>query len=284
MDKIKEYFYLFKVHHWVKNLIIFLPLCVGQPVITINFINYIIYFFILSLLSSIIYFFNNVNDYKEDRINKKLKYSLNLDNKRYYYFFGFLSFTILVIFSYFINQTVLFICIIYFFLSLSYNFYLKEKKYIDIFILALFHILRIVYGSIAFQVNLSLYFILFCSAIFLMIGSNKRFLEIEKSYINRPYKESDKNRVHFFRLLFSFLAILVFFFYSIDPNKNQFFIHKELIFLNLLLIIMIILNFLFFQKEKNQDIVMFIYKNKINFILVLSFFIIYVGNSVSFYN
>ncbi len=284
MDKIKEYFYLFKIHHWIKNLIIFLPIYVGQPVITINFINYIIYFFILSLLSSIIYFFNNVNDYKEDRINKKIKYSLNLDKKRYYYFFGFLSFTTLIIFSYFINQIIFFICIFYFFLSLSYNFYLKEKKYIDIFILALFHVLRIVYGSVAFKVELSMYFILFCTAIFLMIGSNKRLLEIDKSYINRPYKESDKNSVHFIRLLFSFLAVLVFFFYSIDPNKNQFFIHKELIFLNLILIIMIILNFLFFQKEKNQDIVMFIYKNKVNFILVLSFFIIYFGNLVSFYN
>tara|TARA_Y200000002_G_scaffold149623_1_gene123598 strand:+ start:342 stop:1199 length:858 start_codon:yes stop_codon:yes gene_type:complete len=281
---IKEYFYLFKVHHWIKNLIIFLPILVGHSFLSSNIINYIVYFLILSFLSSIIYFFNNLNDYKEDTKNKELKYKLNLEKKRNYYIFGIVIFFILINITFFINQTIFIICFFYFLLSLFYNFYLKRKKYLDIFILSLFHILRIVYGSIAFNVELSAYFILFCSAIFLMIGSNKRLIEIDSLYTNRPYKIDDKRKIQIFQLFSGIFAILVFFLYSVDPAKNQFFIFEEIIYVNLILIILIIVNFLFFQKDRNQDIIIFIYNNKINFFLVVVFLIIYVGNSVSFYN
>ena len=282
--KIKEYFYLLKVHHWIKNLIIFLPIPVGHSFVAGNIVEYIVYFLILSFLSSIIYFFNNINDYKEDSKNKVLRYTLNLQKKRDYYIFGIVIFFILITITLFINQTIFLICLFYFLLSLLYNFYLKKKKYLDILILSLFHILRIVYGSIAFDVELSTYFVLFCSAIFLMIGSNKRLVEIDSSYTNRPYKINDKRKIKFLQFFFSIFAILVFFFYSINPNKDYFFIYQELIYINLVLIILIIINFLFFQKDKDQDIIIFIYKDKINFFLVVLFLTIYTLNSVSFYN
>ena len=278
----KKYFYLFKIHHWIKNLIIFLPVLVGHSFFTINFFECIIYFLIISLLSSIIYFLNNINDYEEDIKNKKLSYSLNLNIKNTYYFLSIISFLVLITFSYFINQKIFVVCLFYFLLSISYNFYLKKKRYLDIFILSLFHILRIIYGSLAFKVSLSVYFILFCSAIFLMIGSNKRLVEIDKAYTNRPYDENDRRKIQLMQLFFGFFAVLIFLLYTIDPTKNQFFIYKELLFVNLLIIILIIVNFLFIQKNKNQDIVVFIYQNKVNFILVSIFFIIFIGNSVSF--
>ena len=83
------------------------------------------------------------------------------------------------------------------------------------------------------------------------------------------------------QLFFGFFAVLIFLLYTIDPTKNQF-LFMELLFVNLLIIILIIVNFLFIQKNKNQDIVVFIYQNKVNFILVSIFFIIFIGNSVSF--
>ncbi len=278
----KEYFYLFKIHHWIKNLIIFLPVLVGHSFLTINFLDYIIYFLIISFLSSIIYFLNNLNDFEEDIKNKKLNYSLNLDIKNTYYFLSIISFLVLIVFSYSINQKIFIVCLFYFLLSISYNFYLKKKKYIDILILSLFHILRIVYGSLAFKISLSVYFILFCSAIFLMIGSNKRLVEIDKAYTNRPYNKKDRRKIQLMQLFFGFFAVLIFLLYTIDPTKDQFFIYKELLFVNLLIIILIIINFLFIQKNKNQDIIIFIYQNKVNFILVTIFFITFIGNSVSF--
>ncbi len=282
--KIREYFYLFKVHHWIKNLIIFLPILVGHSFLSSNIVEYIVYFLILSFLSSIIYFFNNLSDYKEDIKNKTLKYTINLERKSKYYIIGIIIFIIIITVTYIINQKIFLICLFYFLLSLLYNFYLKRKKYLDILTLSLFHLLRIIYGSMAFNVELSEYFILFCLSIFLMIGSNKRLVEIDSLYTNRPYKINDRRIIIFFQIFFSFFAIIVFFFYSIDSAKDKYFIYHELMYLNLIIIILIILNFLFFQKNRYQDIIMFIYKNKINFFLVLIFLIIYAGNSVYFYN
>ena len=206
----KKYFYLFKIHHWIKNLIIFLPVLVGHSFFTINFFECIIYFLIISLLSSIIYFLNNINDYEEDIKNKKLSKSLNLNIKNKYYFLS-ISFLVLIVFSYFIDQKIFIVCLFYFLLSISYNFYLKKKKYIDILILSLFHVLRIIYGSLAFKISLSVYFILFCSAIFLMIGSNKRLVEIDKAYTNRPYNKKDRRKIQLMQLFFGFFCGVNFF-------------------------------------------------------------------------
>ena len=96
----REYFYLFKIHHWIKNFTIFLPVIVGHSFLMSNFFEYIIYFLVISFLSSIIYFFNNINDFEEDIKNKKLHYSLNLDRKKIYYSFGIVSFLVLLAFSY----------------------------------------------------------------------------------------------------------------------------------------------------------------------------------------
>lgn len=284
MNRIKEFFYLFKVHHWIKNLIIFLPIIASHNITNDSLYKYFIYFLVLSILSSTIYLFNNIYDFEEDNKNKNLKYTINLDKKKIYYYIGILSVSLIFIFIYLLNKSIFLICLFYFFLSLTYNYYFKKIKYLDIFILALFHIIRIYYGSIAFKVELSIYFVLFCSAIFLMIGSNKRIIEIDKLFINRPYGINDRKKIKVLQIIFSFAAILIFLFYCLDPFKNQYFIYSQILYINLSLIVLMIINFLYYQKNKYQDIMVFIYKDKINFILVCLFFTIFIGNSIFFYD
>ena len=90
MNRIKEFFYLFKVHHWIKNLIIFLPIIASHSFLNISAVEYILHFLNFSVLASIVYLINNVNDYTADIENKKLRYSINLDNKKkILYFFKF---------------------------------------------------------------------------------------------------------------------------------------------------------------------------------------------------
>ncbi len=282
MNKIKEYFYLFKVHHWVKNLIIFLPIIAGHSITDQSLYKYFIYFLAISILSSTIYLFNNIYDFEEDKKNKDLKYSINLDRKKLIYSFGILFISLLFILIYILNKFICLICLFYFVLSLTYNYYFKKKKYVDIFILALFHIVRIYYGSVAFNVELSIYFVLFCSAIFLMIGSNKRIIEIDKLFVNRPYGIKDRKKIKVLQIIFSIVAVLIFLLYCLDPFKNQYFIYTQILYINLLLIILMMINFLYYQKNKHQDIVVFIYKDKINFLLVFVFFILFIGNSFFF--
>tara|TARA_Y100000996_G_C22554681_1_gene655067 strand:+ start:16 stop:870 length:855 start_codon:yes stop_codon:yes gene_type:complete len=284
LKNLKEYFFLFKIHHWVKNLTIFLPLVAGHLIINNSIQEYILHFLNFSILASIIYLLNNINDYKEDQKNKKLRYTINTSKKNYYYFFCTIVLITQISLTFIFDPKVLSIFIIYFILSLTYNFILRNKKYIDIFTISLFHILRIYYGSLAFNIELSPYFISFCLSIFLMIGTNKRLIEINNNFKNRPYENYDKNKIKILQIIFGAMGIFIFFLYCLDPTKNQYFLNQNLVYINLLIIILIIVNFLFFQKNSNQDIVLFIYKNKINFFLATLFFIIFISNSVFFYN
>jgi 4-hydroxybenzoate polyprenyltransferase len=282
LSKIKEYFFLFKVHHWIKNLSIFLPVIASHSYLNLSTIACLVHFINFSILASIIYLINNVSDYKADIINKKLRYKLNLDRKKYYYYLSTLAILIQIFVLYVFSRDVLIICIFYVLLSITYNQFLKNHKYFDVLTISIFHILRIYYGAVVFEITLSFYFILFCFSIFLMIGLNKRIIEIQKNFTNRPYNLNDKKRLNFLQVLFGILAVLTFLFYCIDPLTSQYFLNQSFLYLNSILIILIIGNYLYFQRNMNQDIIVFIYKNKINLVLVSSFFIIFIKNSAFF--
>jgi len=282
LSKIKEYFFLFKVHHWIKNLSIFLPVIASHSYLNLSTIACLVHFINFSILASIIYLINNVSDYKADIINKKLRYKLNLDRKKYYYYLSTLAILIQIFVLYIFSRDVLIICIFYVLLSITYNQFLKNHKYFDVLTISIFHILRIYYGAVVFEITLSFYFILFCFSIFLMIGLNKRIIEIQKNFTNRPYNLNDKKKLNFLQVLFGILAVLTFLFYCIDPLTSQYFLNQSFLYLNSILIILIIGNYLYFQRNMNQDIIVFIYKNKINLVLVSSFFIIFIKNSAFF--
>ena len=282
MSKIKEYFFLFKIHHWIKNLSIFLPVIASHSYLNLSTIACLVHFINFSILASIIYLINNVSDYKADIINKKLRYKLNLDRKKYYYYLSTLAILIQIFVLYVFSRDVLIICIFYVLLSITYNQFLKNHKYFDVLTISIFHMLRIYYGAVVFEITLSFYFILFCFSIFLMIGLNKRIIEIQKNFTNRPYNLNDKKRLNFLQVLFGIIAALTFLFYCIDPLTSQYFLNQSFLYLNSILIILIIGNYLYFQRNMNQDIIVFIYKNKINLVLVSSFFIIFIKNSAFF--
>ena len=279
MFSFKNLFYLLKIRHWIKNLSIFLPIFVAQSLNKGAIDEYLIHFLIFSLASSVVYLINNVIDYEKDLVNKTLKYHIDIGSKKLLYFFGGLITLSLLLFISNYQEDVLILISIYLILSITYNLLLKKIKYLDIFTLALFHLLRIYYGSIAFNVEITIYFFTFCLSVFLMIGSNKRLYEIKNKFTNRPYEIRDKNKIKYLQLIFGGFSILSFLLYILASENAQSFHNQYLLLLNFLLLIFIILNFLYFQNKKEQDVVEFIYKNKINFLLVVSFLFLFNFNS-----
>ena len=275
----KNLFYLLKIRHWIKNLSIFLPIFAAQSLNTITIYEYLIHFLIFSTASSVVYLINNIIDYEKDLENKTLKYHIDLDSKKLLYFFGGLLTLSLLIFISNYQKDVLILIIFYLILSIIYNFLLKKIKYLDIFTLALFHILRIYYGSIAFNVEITIYFLTFCLSVFLMIGSNKRLYEVKNKFTNRPYEINDKNKIKYLQLIFGGISILSFLLYILASENAKSFHSQYLLLINFIILIFIILNFLYFQSKKEQDVVEFIYKNKINFLLVVSFLVLFSFNS-----
>ena len=279
MFKLKNLFYLLKIRHWIKNLSIFLPIFAAQSFNTSTIDKYLIHFLIFSIASSVVYLINNIIDYEKDLENKILKYHIDIESKKLLYFFGSLLTLSLLFFISNYQKDVLLLISFYLILSIIYNSLLKKIKYLDIFTLALFHLLRIYYGSIAFNVEISIYFLTFCLSVFLMIGSNKRLYEIKNKFTNRPYEINDENKIKYLQLIFGGISLLSFLLYILASENAKSFHSQYLLLVNFLLLIFIILNFLYFQSKKEQDVVEFIYKNKINFILVISFLFLFNFNS-----
>ena len=145
MNNLKSFFFLFKIHHWIKNLSILLPLFAASSLNLLDLNDYIFHFIIFSITSSIVYFFNNIYDYEKDLINKKLNYTINISKKKYYYIYGAISFFLLIIFLSYFSSKISLIISVYIVLSIIYNLFLKKIKYIDILSIATFHLIRIYY-------------------------------------------------------------------------------------------------------------------------------------------
>lgn len=279
MFKLKNLFYLLKIRHWIKNLSIFLPIFAAQSLNKSTIEEYLIHFLIFSTASSVVYLINNIIDYEKDLKNKTLKYYIDIESKKLLYFFGALLTLSLLFFIGNYQKDVLLLISFYLILSIIYNSFLKKIKYLDIFTLALFHLLRIYYGSIAFNIEITTYFLTFCLSVFLMIGSNKRLYEIKNKFTNRPYEINDENIIKYLQIIFGGISILSFLLYILASENAKSFHSQYLLLINFILLIFIILNFLYFQSKKEQDVVEFIYKNKINFVLVVSFLVLFNFNS-----
>lgn len=64
----KEYLKLIRVKHWLKNILIFLPLFFSQRLLNTELlIKSIMGFLIFSLTSSVVYVINDLNDIEKDR-------------------------------------------------------------------------------------------------------------------------------------------------------------------------------------------------------------------------
>ena len=251
----RNFFFLFKIHHWIKNLSILLPVFAAKSLNISDINHYILHFIIFSITSSIVYLFNNIYDYEKDLLNKKLNYSINISKKYYYYIFGIIIFFFLLFFLSYSNSKILLIISGYIGLSITYNLFLKRIKYVDILSITTFHLIRIYYGSVVFEIEITSYFFIFCLSVFSMIGSNKRLYEIDHNFTNRPYNQLDTNFLKILQLLFGLISVITFFLYISDPSNNDVSRNIYLSILNLFLLIFIIINFLYLQKDKKQDVV-----------------------------
>ena len=74
---IKNYFKLFRLPHWIKNIFVFIPLIFSKHLLDQDYLFQVVIGFItFSLVSSVVYVFNDLSDVESDRKHPKKKYLL----------------------------------------------------------------------------------------------------------------------------------------------------------------------------------------------------------------
>ena len=186
----KEILNLIRIKHWLKNILIFLPVFFSVNILSTELLKKsFIAFIVFCLSSSIVYIINDLNDLEKDKKHpiKKLR---PLASGKISISTSIITIVILVLINlilssylYTITNNILAILIptIYIVINILYSIILKDIPIIDVSVIVLGFVLRVMYGGVVTNIEVSkyLYLMIIFGAFFL--GFGKRRNEIIKN-------------------------------------------------------------------------------------------------------
>lgn len=231
---IKNYVKLFRVKHYIKNILIFFPLAFGKKLFDPQSVVYTIAgFFAFSFLASIIYIINDMNDIEADRQHPK-KRERPLASGAISFLQAKISIVILIVAIIFINYKICgtswnawLILLVYWVSNYIYSAGGKHIALLDVAILVLGYVLRVYYGALIIDTSVSswLYITVLSMAFFLGFGKRRNELKMQGVYSRKVLKEYPINFLD--RIMYLCLGLTITF-YSLwcesfsTLNNNQF--------------------------------------------------------------
>ena len=181
------YIKLFRVKHYIKNGLVFLPLFFGGSTRNVNLmIISVLGFIVFSLSSSIVYIFNDIADVEKDRLhpikkNRPLAKGLISVQQSYRFIILLAVAIIILIFYAHLNLWSQAILALYILSNLAYSLKLKHYPIIDVSIIALGFVLRVLFGGSIINIPISDWLILTIIAFSFYMAFGKRRNEIKKN-------------------------------------------------------------------------------------------------------
>ena len=196
-NKAKKLFSLLRVHQYVKNLFIFMPLFFMGMITDVEMlIRTSVAFVLFSLITSSVYIFNDYHDEQDDRNHpvKKFRPIASGDIS------GRLALGIAAIMlaaglipGMFLDMDFVYLSLTYLALNAIYTLWLKRVAIIDVVLVSLFFVIRIFIGSAVTGISLSMWIVImtFLLAMFLSLGKRRDDLEIFANSGNKTRKVVD---------------------------------------------------------------------------------------------
>ena len=181
----KQILKLMRVKHYIKNLLIFLPLIFSNNITNIKLlIQPILAFIIFSLITSIVYIFNDLKDVEKDKLHptkKSRPLASGEITKKQAYIIIIILIGICIISSILIfkgNFKAYLLILTYVALNICYSLKLKNIPIIDITVLAIGYLLRIMYGASIIYVPVSnwLYLTVLSASFYMAMGKRRNEL------------------------------------------------------------------------------------------------------------
>ena len=219
-----NYFYLFRIKHWIKNLIIFTPYIFARKFNdTENLVLLFQVFLIFCLLSSTIYIINDICDLKEDSksdIKKKEKPIANnkISLKTAKYLVGTLLILDLVLL---INFSSIFLYGIFFLiLNILYSYIFKNIIILDAISISFSYLLRLFAGGSIILVSPSIWLVTLVFFVSLFVVFSKRYSEAIIMKDHSRLTVLNKYKKLYLYLVFSncFLSLLIYTLYVFVKN------------------------------------------------------------------
>jgi 4-hydroxybenzoate polyprenyltransferase/phosphoserine phosphatase len=199
---IKTLFKAMRIHQWVKNFLIFIPLLLSHAFIEGHYwVQASLAFLSFSLCASSVYLLNDLVDLPDDRVHARKCNrpfaSGNLDAA-----WGLLLIPALLLSAFGIALFLPLefgLCLLgYYLFTTLYSFWLKRKVLIDVISLASLYTVRIIAGALALGMMPSFWLLSFSLFMFLSLAIIKRYSELfqlrehgEKKLPGRGYEAND---------------------------------------------------------------------------------------------
>ncbi len=180
----KNYLQLLRVHQWIKNLFVFVPLLFSMHLFEANyFLSSLKAFFMFCLASSYIYIINDIIDLEADAVHPKKKLRplpSGKISKHNAWIVSILILLILVGLTFFTNLNFIYLLVGFILLNIFYSLYFKHIVILDVFSIAAGFSLRVLGGAAIISVPISSWLILTTMFISLFLGVMKRHSELEQ--------------------------------------------------------------------------------------------------------
>jgi 4-hydroxybenzoate polyprenyltransferase len=209
-----------RVHQWLKNLLLFVPLFAAHRVGEFDMLLTLgLAFIAFSLCASSVYIANDLLDLESDRKHpRKCKRPFAAGNLPIWQ--GVVVVPILLLVSLGLASLVggafLSWLVGYFLLTCLYSFKLKQLVLVDCLMLAVLYTLRIVAGAAAVEMSLSFWLLAFSGFLFLSLAFVKRFAELQVQLLHgkhkaagRGYYTDDAPLVQMLGIVAGYTAVLV---------------------------------------------------------------------------
>ncbi|MDR0825299.1 MAG: decaprenyl-phosphate phosphoribosyltransferase [Prevotella sp.] len=287
-NKIKNQLRLMRIHQWVKNLFIFLPLFFAFKMDQIPSLVADVWAFIgFCFVASAIYIINDWNDVETDRLhpekkNRPLASGAVGKTEALFLTAGLLVIGI-AIYTFLLNQSALMLLLSYFILNILYSLKLKHIPIIDICIVAIGFVIRIFIGGVVTDTPLSRWIVVmtFLLAIFLALGKRRDDVAIFDKTGDKVRKNVDGYNLIFVNaalIIVSAVMIVSYILYTVSPevterNGNNLYITSFFVFVGLFRYLQII----YVEDRGGNPTSIFLKDNFIRIILLLwgiSFFVI----------
>jgi 4-hydroxybenzoate polyprenyltransferase len=210
-----------RVHQWLKNFFIFLPLIFSSEFLILSQdLKNILAFISFCFMASCVYILNDIKDVEDDRkhdTKKNRPIASGVISVNSAILLAVVLFITAITIGLLLNTSLLLILIVYFGLNILYTIYLKHLPVIDIVVLAFFYIIRVFAGGVVTGVEISSWLMLTTFFIALFLGSGKRYVELMKngSAGRRVLESYNSDFLKYVLSLSSFSTILFYALYTI---------------------------------------------------------------------
>lgn len=193
----KNYLKLMRVHHYLKNVLIFLPLVFSQNLFDLTLLKKtILGFFAFSILASIVYIVNDIQDVEKDRKHPtkcKRPIASGAVSVKEAYILAVVIAVIGITLNYFacgVNLLGWGFVLLYVGLNFAYSMGLKNLPIIDITILVSGFLIRVLYGSAVTAIEVSnwLYLTVISMSFYLGLGKRRNELDAQGSKSRKVLK------------------------------------------------------------------------------------------------